>query len=232
MSVETLTGRAPIENKGTRQKWDVDGVARRFRGTTVVSHVVPESPMWLAQRRIYRDLIERGVSRDYGMLPPSSFHMTVIEGLKTRDLGDRWPAWLDDAEDFPDAVWQMVGRLREARIPKPAALNLEVTGLEDLRNYVKLELEPSDEETLKELTAFREAVAETLEIDFPGLDTYRFHSSMAYRVTQAGDDAALIDELHETYLGWVKEVGRIDLEDPAFCIFDDMLAFAPLYRFR
>ena len=28
MSVETLTGRAPIENKGTRQKWDVDGVAR------------------------------------------------------------------------------------------------------------------------------------------------------------------------------------------------------------
>ncbi|MCT1462955.1 hypothetical protein [Corynebacterium sanguinis] len=80
----------------------------------------------------------------------------------------------------------------------------------------------------RELDRFRRQAGEVLEIPVAGLDEYAFHCTLGYRLTQCDDGAELVDA-EGLYVSWIAEQPRVEIEDVAFCIFNDMQSFPLLY---
>lgn len=216
------------DNPQTFEKFTPEGVAKRHRGSTFVAHVVPNSPSYEVEKRIQDDVRARGMAEHFGLLPPSSFHMTVFPGPKDREIpgeGDKWPAWLSDIADLPTAVHLMRQRLVDADLSPAPELRMRPTHVYDLGLSLTVSLEPADDEMERELYRFRSTLRDVLEIDDPGFDTYRFHSSLGYRLSAPEVTLELNAELAEQYSEWVQEIEIFDLERPAFNMFNDMLAF-------
>lgn len=83
----------------------------------------------------------------------------------------------------------------------------------------------------RELDRFRRQAGEVLEIPVAGLDEYAFHCTLGYRLTQCDDAAELVDA-EGLYDSWIAEQPRVELEDVAFCIFNDMQSEVPQVLFR
>ena len=217
----------------TFEKFTPNGVAKRHRGSTFVAHVVPNSESYKVCERVQVDVRERGLDNHFALLPPASFHMTVYPGLKSREFEgeeDRWPEWLKSAPSMNDAAALMYCRLRENvdQIPELPDLRMRPTGVYDLGISLTVGLEPADEEMAEALKRFREALREILEAKDQNLDSYKFHCSLGYRLTDPELTSDVNRELAELYTGWATELDTLELERPAFNIFDDMLAFPPL----
>ncbi|MDO5066271.1 MAG: DUF1868 domain-containing protein [Propionibacteriaceae bacterium] len=218
--------RPPVTDPGVWEKWDPNGNARTFRGTTFVAHVVTDSPFHLLARRILDDIHAADIAQDYGLLPLSSLHMTLLDVLVESDR-KAWPSWLQDSPDFPTAVRRQLDRIVSSGLRGPEVLRMKPVAVWPLGWALSIRLAPGDEDTAAELTRFRAEAAELLEI--PASEDYEFHSSLGYRLTQWASDAPRLDALAERYRGWAAEVSEIDLGPVAFNVFDDMLAFPPLY---
>ena len=162
--------------------------------------------------------------------------MTVYPGLKSREFAgeeDRWPDWLKSAPNMATAAALMCDRLRENvdQIPELPNLRMRPTGVYDLGVSLTVGLVPADEEMAAALKSFREALREILEAKDTNLDSYRFHCSLGYRLTDPELTNDVNQDLSEIYTGWATELDTLELERPAFNIFDDMLAFPPLMFF-
>lgn len=215
-------------NPQTFEKFTPEGVAKRHRGCTFVAHVVPDSPTYEVEKRIQDDVRSRGLAEHFGLLPPSSYHMTVFPGLKDRAIeGEsvKWPDWLSGVMDLPTAVGMMRQRLIDADLAPVPDLRMRPTHVYDLGISLTVGLEPVDDQMANELHLFRSTLRDVLEISDPGFDTYLFHSSLGYRLSAPELTSDLNAELADLYSEWVREIEVFDLERPAFNIFNDMLAF-------
>ena len=221
----TGCGRLTLTDPAIWEKWDPSGNARTFRGTSFVAHVVPDSPFHLLGRRILDDIRAEGIEEDYGLLPLSSLHMTVLDVLVESNRA-AWPRWLADSPDFPTAVRRQLDRVVASGLRGPGRLRVRPATLWPIGWALSIRMAPADDATAAELTRFRTEAAELLEIT-PSQD-YEFHSSLGYRLTQWESDTPRIDRLTERYRSWVTEVDEVDLAPTAFNVFDDMLAFPPL----
>ncbi|MEO5304350.1 DUF1868 domain-containing protein [Corynebacterium sp. c25Ua_47] len=223
-------------NQKTFEKFTPNGVAKRHRGSTFVAHVVPNSKSYQMCERIQKDVRERGLGEHFALLPPSSFHMTVYPGLKGREFEgeeDRWPDWLKAAPTMTAAAGLMYCRLRENshQIPELPELRMRPTGVYDLGISLTVGLEPADDDMAVALNHFRETLRDLLEAKDKDLDSYKFHCSLGYRLTDPELTSNVNRELSELYTSWAKELNILELERPAFNVFDDMLAFPPLMFF-
>lgn len=216
----------PVDDPGVWEKWDPCGNARTFRGTTFTAHVVPDSPFHLLGRRILEDIRAEGIGEDYGLLPLSSLHMTVLDVCVEQDRA-AWPSWLQDSPDFPTVVRRQLDRVVSSGIRGPGVLRMVPVTVWPLDWALSIRLAPADETTTAELTRFRTEMAEVLEI--PLQTDYEFHSSLGYRLTRWASETSRLDRLTERHRSWAAEVPEVDLAPVAFNVFDDMLAFPPLY---
>ncbi|MDO4241135.1 MAG: DUF1868 domain-containing protein, partial [Microbacteriaceae bacterium] len=201
------------ESLDIREKWDSHGRAKRHYGSTFVCEVVTDSPLYQLGVRIQDEVVRRGIAHNYGMLPPSSYHMTVADGLKLPSYErqyDRWPAELRDLP-FSEATSIMRQRLVDAAIPAPKPLEMAVTGVHPLEQSLTVLLGPATPEVAAELSRFRHAVYETLGMNVADVDGYQFHMSLGYRLTEPDAAAEPLAELYELFTGWAAEIDRVDL---------------------
>lgn len=217
-----------VNNPDTFAKFRADGVARVHPGSTFVAAVREGSALQGVGERIQNDVRSRGWGDDFAFTVPSSFHMTVLEGLK-RD--DAFPAWLDGVSDFTEAVALMRQRLIDARIPGPARLEMKAAGVFDLHERLTVRLLPADTSVEAELVRFRNQAGEALGIRVASLSEYAFHSTLGYRLTVADPEDESLLKAKEVYDSWLAEIDSVELECPAFCIFNDMQSFPPLFYF-
>ncbi|WJY67422.1 DUF1868 domain-containing protein [Corynebacterium auris] len=224
-----------VDNARTWEKFDTTGVALRHPGSTFVSAVPATSPLYTIGRRIQDDVTARGWAGNYGLTVPSSFHMTVLQGLKERTFAGQdaaWPAWLDGAADFPEAVRLMLGRLLEAGIRGPRSVTMTSPGVCPLEGRLTIRMEPANDEVARELERFRQQAGEVLEIPVEAPGEYRFHTTLGYRLTTSEDRDPELGAAAEEYSSWLRQHPVYELEAPAFCIFNDMQSFSPLLYFR
>ncbi|SDS44600.1 DUF1868 domain-containing protein [Corynebacterium timonense] len=224
-----------VDNLRTWEKFDRSGTALRHPGTTFVAEAVEGSPLYSLGRRIQDDVRARGWASDFGLTVPSSFHMTVLAGLKGPHFdgqSEAWPAWLSDSARFPEAALLMLERLQKAEIRGPRDMRMVSPGVYPLARKLTLRLEPADEDVANELARFRREVGEVLEIPVEAPGDYAFHSTFGYRLTKADvEDPELVAAADE-YNSWVREIDVFEVDAPAYCIFNDMQSFAPLLYFR
>lgn len=216
------------------EKWDTKGNAKRHRGTTFVCHLVPDSSLHQIGVKIVEDIRAEGLASDYGLLPPSSLHMTVLEGLKDRNLigqQEKWPEWLKDTEDYTEAVRRIADKIAGMKFDIPR-FTMKTNGVYPLGESLTISLVPENEAVAADIREFRISLAEALEFTITDADSYRFHCSLGYRLTVADDQDEKLLALKKKYDSWVSQISTVDLEDVAFNIFNDMLSFPPLVTLK
>ena len=180
----------------SRRKFNSDATPRVYRGNTVISRVEPESQLGIHAEQTHR-LLEGLSSRDrWALLPPSSYHMTIIQLLSepVRDPAV-WSAHLDTDCDLEEADEFMIAAMSE--LPPPTELKMWCRqGFAQNSGNVALTLEPATTQTRTALIEYRDAVAEATGVRRPDHDTYEFHVGIAYRVGQLNE--AEQEELQET----------------------------------
>ncbi len=207
------------------RKFYADGRPRTFAGNTIICFVPPDSHIFHLGEWVQTQIRELPYAHKFALLPPSSFHMTVMELLCDEvRLPANWTFRLP--LDAPLAQTDQFFINAVADIPPPAAMRLRFR--ETARRSFAINLEPADRETDQVLRTYRDQVAEATGVRFADHDSYQFHISLAYRLIELTEEEE--DDLTQT-LAYVnrhlhENFGLFQPPAPQLTFFDDMFHFA------
>ncbi|ARM92047.1 RNA ligase family protein (plasmid) [Rhizobium sp. CIAT894] len=221
---QPLAGACPAYPTGVHTKFNLDGSVRAFPGNTIICHLAPASRLYGALSNLYSALERSDLAGLYTLLPPSSWHMTVFEGVcdQIRRPGF-WPADLGLDATLAECDALFAEKLSAFDLGREPPYRLRIAGWQPLANGIALKLAPeSTEET--HLRQVRDRLSDLLQLRHPGHEDYVFHLSIAYliRFPDEEQQAALSALLHELLPGLPAE---FELGAPEFCRFADMFAF-------
>ena len=219
-------GYAP--NVGTEgKKFNTDGTVRNFPGNTIICMLAPDSRVYQLMVQAQERLAKMGCFKKFAMLPSSSLHMTVIEGVcdQVREEG-KWPSSLPLST--PLAEVRQFFKEQVSEISAPSSFRMSFMGV-GTGNVIKIDIKPADETEEESMARYRDEVASRTGLRLAGHDTYAFHISLAYRIEDlsvpemAELDATvsvLAQSLTETF-------GCLETGPPQLCFFEDMFSFVP-----
>ncbi|KAK7048170.1 DUF1868-domain-containing protein [Favolaschia claudopus] len=214
---------------GVPDKFDAEGNVQHFPGNTVIAHLSHSSELHRSLRRLHDKLKGSHLHHLYALLPPSSWHMTLFEGVldKVRVPG-RWP------DDLPlNASLAQCHSLYERKLSSfdlrcAPPYKLSILGFQKQVAGITLDLQPSTPQENSRLRDLRDRLSELLHIRAREHDTYGFHLSLAYKLRYLSEEQDT--ELTELLMDHFKKEmpNQFELGAPEFCKFEDMFAFEPL----
>ncbi|KAJ7366618.1 RNA ligase/cyclic nucleotide phosphodiesterase [Mycena albidolilacea] len=219
---------------GVPSKFDSDGNAQHFPGNTVVSHLSPSSEpeLYESMLALYDKLKRYHLSHLYALLPPSSWHMTVFEGVcdQVRVPG-RWPDDLPIDASLQECTSLFENKLSSFDLQCDPPYRISVTGFDPLETGIGVHLEPSTPGENARIRGLRDRLSTLLHIRHKGHATYGLHLSMAYllRILTEEQEKELRGLLMDHFNGMPK---LFKLGAPEFCTFEDMLAFKRLFYLK
>ncbi len=211
--------------KAVGQKFHKDGSLRRFPGNTVICKIPPSLPIYAG----LVDAQERFKAADsmgkYVFLPPSSFHMTVIEGLCDQvRTPERWSNKLDLQMPLTEVNQFMLECV--ASVPCPSSITMCISSRTILR-WLAIVLEPANAKTSQSLQQFREQFSLQTGIRFPNHETYTYHISLAYnlRLLTDAEECMMHGVQQEVQHALSAQYPSIALGEPHLTCFEDMFRF-------
>ncbi|KAJ6584733.1 RNA ligase/cyclic nucleotide phosphodiesterase [Mycena capillaripes] len=228
-----MTSNLPVDSEGPKyppgvpSKFDSDGNVQRFPGNTIVSHLSPtsEPELYNSMLALYDTLKNSHLSHLYALLPPSSWHMTVFEGVcdQVHDLSIT--ASLEECT----ALYQE--KLSSFDLQCDPPYYISITGFDPLETGIGIHLEPSTTEGDARIRGLRDWLSDVLHIRAKEHKTYVLHFSMAYllRILTKEQDQELRKLLMDHLEGMPKQC---KLGAPEFCTFEDMFAFKRLFYLK
>ena len=210
---------------GIPGKFDVDGKVQRYPGNTIISHLSPSSELYASLMVLYEKLRQSHLSSVFTLLPPSSWHMTLFEGVcdQVRKPGF-WPS--DLAIDAPleecDALF--TEKLASFDLQCDPPYQMSITGFDPLEVGIGVHIEPNAPPEAARLRRLRDRLADVLQVRHPGHDSYGLHLSMAYLLRHLTEEQKieLSALLHDHLRNMPVE---FELGTPEFCKFENMYAF-------
>ncbi|KAF8208717.1 RNA ligase/cyclic nucleotide phosphodiesterase [Mycena galopus ATCC 62051] len=227
-SLMKLPAEAPKYPTGIPNKFDPEGNVQRFKGNTIIAHLSPTSELYTSFLALHEKLKNSHLNHLYVLLPPSSWHATIFEGVcdKIRKPG-RWPADLSNATiEKCNSLYER--RLSSFEIESESRYHFTVTKFKPLnKSGIGMHLEPSaeDEPRLRQL---RDRLSKLLGIRAKDHKTYAFHLSVAYllRYLTEEQEQQLSELLTDHFEGMPKE---LELGPPEFCTFEDIFTFKQVF---
>lgn len=220
----------PHYTREVGRKFHPDGAPRRFPGNTIICFVAPVSAIGAAAQAFQGALGAAPFGRKFALLPPPSYHMTVMELLCDEARSpERWSALLP--LDAPLTATDAFFLERVLPLAAPAGLTVRVTSIAHPDN-LWLTLEPAGDQTAAALRDYRETVASATGVRFPDHNRYHFHLSLAYRlIALDADEEIALAALAHSWQPQLQAAGAsIALPPPVLTGFDDMFRFVPLTR--
>lgn len=209
------------------KKFSIDGRALEFPGNTVICRIPTQSSQFQLLVKISQQLKAQPWTDKFFFLPPSSYHMTVFEGVCDQvRQPERWTAKLpldaplDEVDRFFMKSWKDV-----EKPPKIEMIYFEMK----TSSTLGLALQPSAPGMERELRAFRDACSAAFGVKQPDHAVYRFHITIAYRVSRLKwlDQALLQMTCRGAHQRLKNQFGLLKLEAPELAFFADMTHFAP-----
>jgi hypothetical protein len=212
-------------------KFEPDGRLKRFPGNTILCPVPEGHPAMAPLCAMQAALAASAAGRHLSLLPPSSFHMTVFEGVCDHLRQDgRWPNDAGD-RDLAALTRDFAVLLRREAAPLPIRMRpLQVGG----RQGLGLVLEGADAAVERRLRGFRDRASHLLGLRRPEHDSYLFHITLAYFIT-APDEAELAALRHaaaSATAAFRAALPVFSLPAPSLTTFEDMGAFLPVLTLR
>lgn len=216
---------------GVPSKFDPDGNVQHFPGNTIVSHLSPSSALYASLLGLHAKLAASPLAHLFTLLPPSSWHMTVFEGVcDTERYPGHWPSDLPRDLPLDECTAHLAGKLSTFDLGEDARPPYRLTAQGftsfDVGIGVHLSLRTPEEETrFREL---RDRLSEVLKIRHAQHDRYGLHLSMAYFLRHL--DEAQKEELGKLLMGHFESMPReFELGAPEFCTFENMFRFDRLF---
>ena len=216
----------PLDVIGPDCKFKPDGSVRKFRGTTIISFVPEGSPLGRCAMQTRDIIADTSAARGYAFLPPSSYHMTIIELLNENGRqADLWSQHLsldcplEKVDDF------MLSRIKTV---EPLAGSIEMR-FRNIRAYngLSIQLDPANSQTDRALRAYRDRVSAATGVRRPDHDEYVFHIGLGYRIAKLdhGQTAELETALQKArdLLAASRKTFLVDA--PQLTFFNDMFEF-------
>jgi len=216
---------------GVPNKFDPDGNVQHFPGNTIISHLSNSTELYSSLLFLHDRLKESRFGHLYTLLPPSSWHMTIFEGVvdKIRKPG-YWPSDLALDAPLENCTALFEKKLSSFDLHTELPYKLSIAGFQPLKNGIALDIKPLAADN-KALRGLRDRLRDSLQLHFPHHDSYGFHVSVSYFLRYLTDEqnAELMDFLTENSKDMPKE---FELGPPEFCTFEDMFAFKRLFYLK
>jgi hypothetical protein len=229
-SLAYLTGAGSDCNRPTDlgQKFDPAGNVLPYAGNTFICHIPQKSPAHAALTDASLALQAGSVAGTFSYLPPSSFHMTVFEGVCDVDRNgdtDRWPVGIRREASVPEVSRSFENACRTLVLAKEQ--HIRPTGIFGGFSVAISGLTPLAEASLRHI---RRLLRDATGISRADFKTYDFHITLAYplRWLTGGEAVAVVDLSDRVFTRLLEQVPHITLGPVEFCSFDDMHAFSPL----
>lgn len=217
---------------GVPDKFGTDGLVKPFPGNTIICHLSHGSELFSQLMKLYEVLSNHENSTLYTLLPPSSWHMTVFEGVC--DQVRREGFWPDDIPaDAPlefctEHFRQQLSRFELQTRPP---FQLKIAGYSPRVNGIGLHLEPKTDVENSRLRHVRDRLADTLRIRHPDHRSYVFHLSIAYFIRLPCDSER--EELDAILYNHLQDMpAEFELGAPEFCTFADMFRFQTEFHLK
>ncbi|KAH8891833.1 DUF1868-domain-containing protein [Thozetella sp. PMI_491] len=214
---------------GVPSKFDLDGNVQSFPGNTILSHLSLDSELYASLLVLYDKLRDSHLSSLYTLLPPSSWHMTVFEGVcdQVRKPGF-WPDDLAPGASLQECTEHFSRKLQTFDLQCKPPFRMTATGFDPLKTGIGVHLEFRTTEEDRGFRAMRDRLAELLHIRHPQHAKYGLHLSMAYLLRHLDDEqrAELTALLMDHFESMPRE---FELGAPEYCRFQNMFAFERLF---
>jgi hypothetical protein len=219
---------APYPSEVDR-KFTASGDALPFRGNTMLSHIPLGTTASNALIAVRNTINCRSFSHCLAFTPPSSYHMTVIQGADdaVRKPGF-WPADLPLNTPLADCTAHFERKLANFQLDCALPFRMRIVDFSAHRDSgATVRLEPADAAENKKIRGLRDRIADLLEIRAPGHEQYGFHVTLAYLVNWMNE--AQTEEYLSVQPDCLKFLQKttpvLELGAPEFCTFNDMNAF-------
>ncbi|WP_372392464.1 DUF1868 domain-containing protein [Xanthomonas sp. NCPPB 3582] len=207
-----------------------------FAGNTFVGHLEQQGDGYDSFDRvldIYRELPEHRFANKFALLPPSSYHVTLLGGVNESDRASGpWPGDLTRDVALSDIHADFLARLRQRTAAPLGACSFVVdpaaarTGNND---NLLIPLRPADTQTAQRLETARQGLMTLTRLQRPDYVNFQFHISLAYLCqTLDGAEQAAYRTAVGDWLERLAAAGPITIPRFHFCTFADMYAFRTL----
>ncbi|MCC4609994.1 DUF1868 domain-containing protein [Xanthomonas campestris] len=207
-----------------------------FAGNTFVGHLEQQGEGYDSFDRvldIYRELPEHRFATKFALLPPSSYHVTLLGGVNEIDrVRGPWPSDMARDVALSEINAAFLSRLAQRTAAPLSACNFAVnpaTARTGANDNLLIPLKPADEQTAQRLETVRHALMTLTRLQRPDYTNFQFHISLAYlcetlHPAEQADYRAAVGH-------WLKRLaaaGPITIPRFHFCTFADMYAFRTL----
>ena len=233
------------------EKFYADGRPMLIKGDTIVFHLDQQgqySNMFYALLDIYKDFSKYSFIKKYAILPSSSYHITLFEGLTERSIKRKTYNKKNKTKiktktknnskeninyglTLEQAIDLHTQRLQGFKSNLPSTRTTFKFRLDPNIRFSKgplmIRLLPYDHQENLRLRQLRDQLASTLQIFDARHDTYAFHITLGYLLYDLNPQE--IQEFKSALFKWSHEIMKkspmITVGPPEFCIFTDMFAF-------
>lgn len=208
-------------------KFTADGAPMRFAGNTIICHIPMHTPVSRALIGVRDELAQPPWRSAFSFLPPESYHMTFFDGASPRiQEGGTWFEGLALDLDMDAVNLYVERRLRSMRLALEAPIRMRLDHFQ-LSDTIKVVWAPATAEENVRLRAAREFLSERLRLRRPNHESYRFHTTLAYKVRDLSqrDLRTLQDRLDQMPMTRHPELEDIQLGRPEYCTYWDMLSY-------
>ena len=209
------------------QKFNKDRSVRPFAGNTIICFVDPEQHSTIYNEAVWAQtqLLRMSCAHKFAFLPPSSFHMTVIEGLNDQGREpERWTSQLPLNASLNEMDRFLIDKCDQITFPE----GFEI-GFDKMKFPATIAVQPANETSHTAIWQFRNQIADLTGIRRSDFEEYKFHITLGYNLIELEPDEVAeqsevfqrIDErLSQTF-------GVFKTASPLPTFFDDMAKFVP-----
>lgn len=209
------------------RKFHADRTAKTFPGNTIICFVDPKVHPTVFEEASWAQtqLMGMGCAEKFGFLPPSSFHMTVIELLTDEGRTEaKWSSKLPLDMPLEETDHFFIETLKAVSFDTSFEMSFQF-----MREQGTIAVAPATEASREKIWAFRRAVAEATGVCVPTFNEYKFHITLAYNLIELEPQDIL--ERDETFARIDKRLletfGTFVTDPPVLTFFDDMFKFVP-----
>lgn len=160
-------------------KVNEDGSVRDYPGNTIVMMVDQDSEVFKYLMHMTKRLKEIEASDTLMLLPPSSYHMTVVSGVNDQVREEKyWSRFRDLDTPLEEISTFFQSEMKRVKPLKDARMLFDKIQLN--HNDLRVLLKPETIEEDRKLRAFRDEISEQFGVRMPNHDEYTFHITLAY----------------------------------------------------
>lgn len=207
------------------EKFSGEGYVRKFPGNTIICHLPQQgdsSELFLALLNVYRQFPIFRYSQKFTLLPPSSYHMTVLP-VSLDYRRETWPQ-IARKQDLETCNRLVLQKLKDTEFDLKFPIEVAPKKFELMDQCaIGIIVEPVGD-SLKTLLEFRKKVSEVLQFEYD--PTYRFHVTLGYLHTPlTADEYEEFQDSLDVFNALLKGVESVVFQKVEYCVFDDMFEF-------